>query len=255
MRSRAPWRLIHGQRPRECEVSRYRHGCDPPKPAGPILDCDPVPSSPCCLSHPHFSPSGATRLLPMFLRTLAVGCSTPPTYEEAFSVQHEIKGTSDSIPTPLDVTWGCIIEILAQRGWLIQQADTKGHVILAHRDIRDKEEPDVTDRLSFEKAECPLFQLSHERSNTGTNREVIEFTLVSYPHSYRLRSGKPIACTPYDYNGYLLKHDLTIPLRAIERWGRRGPGRPCQGIANSHRRKTPWTLINSNANGYSSKVH
>jgi len=35
----------------------------------------------------------------------------------------------------------------------------------------------ITDKLSFEKAECPLFQLSHERRNTGTNREVIEFIL------------------------------------------------------------------------------
>lgn len=96
MRSRASWRLIHGQRPRECEVSRYRHGCDPPKPAGPIFDCDPVPSSQCCWSHPQFSPPEATRLLPMFLLMLAVGCRTPPTYEGAFSAQHEIKGNSNS---------------------------------------------------------------------------------------------------------------------------------------------------------------
>src|SRR5215471_7082476 len=35
--------------------------------------------------------------------------------------------------------------------------------------------PSVRDRLSFEKAKCPLLQLSDERRSTGTNREVIEF--------------------------------------------------------------------------------
>jgi len=42
---------------------------------------------------------------------------------------------------------------------------------------RQRVPPSFTDRLSFEKAECPLFQLSHERRNTGTNCEVIEFIL------------------------------------------------------------------------------
>ena len=103
MRSQASWQMSHGQRPRECEVSRYRHGCDPPKPPGLSLDVNPVPSSPCCLSHPQFSPSAVTRWLPILLLMSAVGCSTPPTYEGAFSAQHEIKGNIDSIPTPLTV--------------------------------------------------------------------------------------------------------------------------------------------------------
>lgn len=99
-------------------------------------------------SDPRLSTTEATRWVPIFLLVLTVGCSTPPTYEGAFSAQHEIKGNSDSIPTPLDVTWGCVMEILAQRGWLIQQADTKSHVILAHRDMRDKEDPDLSYSLS-----------------------------------------------------------------------------------------------------------
>lgn len=113
MLNRASWQMIHGQRPRECEVSRYRHGCDPPKHVEPVLGCDPVPSSQCCVSYPQFSPSAITRWLPMCVLMVTVGCGTPPTYEGAFSAQHEIKGNLDSIPTPLDVTWGCVIEILA----------------------------------------------------------------------------------------------------------------------------------------------
>ena len=56
MRSRASWQMIHGHRSRECEVSRYRHGCDPPKPIDPVLDCDPVPLSQNCFSDPRFTP-------------------------------------------------------------------------------------------------------------------------------------------------------------------------------------------------------
>ena len=78
LRSRASSQMTHGQRSGECEVSRYRHGCDPPKPIESVLDCDPVPSSQCCLSHPHFSPSAITRWLPMGLLMVAVVCSTPP---------------------------------------------------------------------------------------------------------------------------------------------------------------------------------
>jgi len=40
MGSRASWQLTHGQRSRESEVSRYRHGCDPPEPADTALDCN-----------------------------------------------------------------------------------------------------------------------------------------------------------------------------------------------------------------------
>src|SRR5215467_11006973 len=98
--------MLHVQSSRECDVSHYRHGCDPPKPAAPLLDCDPVPSSESCISYPQFSPSAVTRWLPICVLILSVACSTPPTYERVFPTQHEIKGNSDSIPTPLDVTWG-----------------------------------------------------------------------------------------------------------------------------------------------------
>ena len=54
MGSNASWQLTHGQRPRECEVSRYRHGCDPPELADPVLDCDTAPFSQRCVSDPPF---------------------------------------------------------------------------------------------------------------------------------------------------------------------------------------------------------
>ena len=61
MGSNAAWPLTHGQRPRECEVPRYRHGCDPPELAEPVLDCDAAPFSQRYVSdlpylRPYFSP-------------------------------------------------------------------------------------------------------------------------------------------------------------------------------------------------------
>ena len=35
--------MIHGQRSRECEVSRYRHGCDPPQAHGQCRLCLTTP--------------------------------------------------------------------------------------------------------------------------------------------------------------------------------------------------------------------
>jgi hypothetical protein len=81
----------------------------------------------------------------MLLGLLVLGCSTAPTYEEAF---HEIKGNSDTIPASLETTWGGVLEVMAQRGWLIQQADTKSRVILAHKEIRDKEDKDLSHSLT-----------------------------------------------------------------------------------------------------------
>jgi len=54
MGSKASWQLTHGQRRRKCEVSRYRHGCDPPELAEPVLDCDTAPFSPRCVSDPPY---------------------------------------------------------------------------------------------------------------------------------------------------------------------------------------------------------
>lgn len=79
---------------------------------------------------------------------LVSGCATPTTEDHAFSEQSKIKGNSDSIPASMDVTWGSVLEVMAERGWLIQQADTKSHVILATKEIRDEDDKDISHSLS-----------------------------------------------------------------------------------------------------------
>jgi hypothetical protein len=48
----------------------------------------------------------------------------------------------------MDVTWGSVLEVIAERGWLMQQADSKSHVILATREIRDEDDKNLSHSLS-----------------------------------------------------------------------------------------------------------
>jgi hypothetical protein len=80
---------------------------------------------------------------------LLVGCSSEPAhYEGAFSASQQVKGNSDSISAPMDMAWGAVLEVLSQQGFLIQQADSKSHIILANREMRSKEDKDLSHTVS-----------------------------------------------------------------------------------------------------------
>lgn len=72
------------------------------------------------------------------------GCQTSSPHDGVFSEQNKIKGNTESIAAPIDIVWGSVLEVMAQRGWLIQQSDPKSHVIMAHREVRDKEDTDLS---------------------------------------------------------------------------------------------------------------
>ena len=83
--------------------------------------------------------------VPVLLVLLVLGCSSGPTqYEGAFSEGQQLKGNTESISAPMDRTWGAVLEVLAQQGFLVQQADSKSHIILASREIRSKEDKDLS---------------------------------------------------------------------------------------------------------------
>ncbi len=91
---------------------------------------------------------------------LVAGCSTePPLYEGAFSASQQVKGNSESISAPMDMTWGIILEVLSQQGFLIQQADAKSHIILANREMRSKEDKDLSHTIT---ATVTLFPSSNQ---------------------------------------------------------------------------------------------
>ncbi|WP_447984682.1 hypothetical protein [Nitrospira sp. Nam74] len=75
---------------------------------------------------------------------LCTSCSSPPSYHDAFSSSHQVPGSSGAVPVALDIAWGSTLEVLSQQGFLIQQADTKSHIILANREIRDQQDTDLS---------------------------------------------------------------------------------------------------------------
>lgn len=83
--------------------------------------------------------------VPVLLALFVLGCGSGPTqYEGAFSEGQQLKGNTESISAPMDGTWGAVLEVLSQQGFLVQQADSKSHIILANREIRSKEDKDLS---------------------------------------------------------------------------------------------------------------
>jgi hypothetical protein len=101
-----------------------------------------------------------TRWAALLCVLLVVGCSSEPAhYEGAFSASQQVKGNSESISSPMDKAWGTILEVLSQQGFLIQQADSKSHIILANREMRSKDDKDLSHTVA---ATVTLFPSSNQ---------------------------------------------------------------------------------------------
>lgn len=79
---------------------------------------------------------------------LVLGCSSPADYEGAFSASQQVKGNSESFSAPMDKAWGAVLEVLSQQGFLIQQADQKSRIILANREMRSKDDTDLSHTIT-----------------------------------------------------------------------------------------------------------
>ncbi|MEQ1847606.1 MAG: hypothetical protein ABL983_18730 [Nitrospira sp.] len=96
-----------------------------------------------------FDVVNGNRWVVLLIALLVTGCSSdPPHYEGAFSANQQVKGNSESIAASLDMTWGAVLEVLSQQGFLIQQADAKSRIILANREMRSKEDKDLSHTLT-----------------------------------------------------------------------------------------------------------
>ncbi len=101
-----------------------------------------------------------TRWASLLCVLLFVGCSSEPAhYEGAFSASQQVKGNSESISVPIDRAWGSVLEVLSQQGFLIQQADSKSHIILANREMRSKDDKDLSHTVA---ATVTLFSSSNQ---------------------------------------------------------------------------------------------
>ncbi|MHB1530490.1 MAG: hypothetical protein ACYCXT_13960 [Acidiferrobacteraceae bacterium] len=73
------------------------------------------------------------------LGIVLAGCaSNPPRYVGAFSNAQGIAGDTALIPAPLGQTWTAALQILPQRGFLVQRVDSRDHIIMARREIQGK---------------------------------------------------------------------------------------------------------------------
>ena len=81
------------------------------------------------------------------------GCASTPSYEDAFSAGQQVHGSMESIPAPMARTWAEAMGLLAQQGFIVQQADDKSHIILMSRELRDQKDKDfsytITATLTF----------------------------------------------------------------------------------------------------------
>ncbi len=101
-----------------------------------------------------------SRWIVLLFVLLVVGCSSEPAhYEGAFSASQQVKGNSESISVPMDRAWGSVLEVLSQQGFLIQQADSKSHIILANREMRSKDDKDLSHTVA---ATVTLFSSSNQ---------------------------------------------------------------------------------------------
>ena len=87
---------------------------------------------------------------------VAIGCATPPTYEEAFSAKEQVKGNAESIPAPMETTWASAMEVLSRQGFIVQQTDAKSRIILAGREMRDANDPKYTYTINANLTFVPL---------------------------------------------------------------------------------------------------
>jgi hypothetical protein len=62
----------------------------------------------------------------------------------------------ESLPASVDIAWGSVLEVLAQQGFLVQQADAKSHIILANREIRDTQDQDMSYAVSATLTFVPM---------------------------------------------------------------------------------------------------
>jgi hypothetical protein len=88
-----------------------------------------------------------------------VGCAATPNYGDAFSPKETVKGSSESIPASADAVWGSALEVVVQQGFIIEQADAKGRIMLVTKAIRNKEDQEISHTV---KATITLVPLSDQ---------------------------------------------------------------------------------------------
>ena len=84
------------------------------------------------------------------------GCAATPNYGDAFSPKETVKGSSESIPASADTVWGSVLEVVVQQGFIIEQADAKGRIMLVTKVIRNREDQAISHTVKATITVVPL---------------------------------------------------------------------------------------------------
>ena len=84
------------------------------------------------------------------------GCAATPNYDDAFSSTETVKGSAEAIPASVDTVWSSALEVVAQQGFIIEQADEKSRIMLVTKEIRNREDQAISHTVKATITVVPL---------------------------------------------------------------------------------------------------
>ena len=101
---------------------------------------------------------GEVKYLILFLTLslVLVDCASVPSSTEEFSESQPLQGNLEEIPASMEVAWDSALEVLSREGFLVQQTDARGRLILAGREVQDKNDKDYSHTVTLTLTFVPL---------------------------------------------------------------------------------------------------
>ncbi len=87
---------------------------------------------------------------------LFAGCSSEPSYNQAFESSQEIHGNTESIAGTEERTWGATLQVLSQQGFMVRSADKANSIILADREMTDQNDKNTSYQITSTVTLVPL---------------------------------------------------------------------------------------------------
>jgi hypothetical protein len=132
------------------------------------------------------------------------GCSSPTTHNRAFSKENIIKGNSEPVPAPVDIAWESVLGVMSEHGWILQQADSASHLVLAQKEIRDGNNKDLSHSITATVTLVPMSkQITRITMAANMTTELHESS-----HTwFRLLWLVPLFPTGMEYNTVVINRD------------------------------------------------
>lgn len=87
---------------------------------------------------------------------ILAGCSSEPSYHQAFESSQQIHGNTESIAAAQDKTWVATLQVLSQQGFMVRSADKENAIILADREMSDENDKNTSYQITSTITLVPL---------------------------------------------------------------------------------------------------